>query len=266
MSAGYDYDKLSVELRPVLAGLVAKDNLENSNQYYKEPEFHETIYTKYIKRLLDILIALVAVIVSFPINVVVLVVTYFDVGRPVLFRQQRVAKDGKLFTMVKFRNMTNAKDENGVLLRAEQRVTRWGKLMRSTSLDELLNFYNILKGDMSIIGPRPLPLSYRDRFNRYHSVRHAVRPGLDCPLRDPSKLMTWQNRLDNDAWYAEHVSFKTDMILLFLLVHETLFGRDKKARARGFGEGSFIGYNKDGTVMDSNHIPEEYYLKLKEEG
>ena len=86
-----------------------------------------------------------------------------------------------------------------------------------------MNFISIFKGDMSLIGPRPLPVWYKGMFNRYHEQRHAVRPGLDCPLRDPMKLMTWENRLENDIWYVQNVSLATDIKLIFLLVRETLF-------------------------------------------
>lgn len=89
-----------------------------------------------------------------------------------------------------------------------------------------------------------------------------VKPGLDCPLREPSKIMTWENRLENDAWYAEHISFLTDMKLICLLFRETLFGKDKETRAEGFSEGTFMGYFEDGRVMDSNHIPEKYYKEV----
>ena len=152
------------------------------------------------------------------------------------------------------------KNENGVLLRADKRVTKWGKFVRKTSLDELLNFLNVFSGDMSIIGPRPLPVDYKGRFNKYHELRHSVKPGLDCPLRDPSQRKIWQNRLDNDAWYAQNISLKTDLQLIWLLVRETLFAKDRAIRGEGVNEGSFIGYFDDGRVMDSYHIPEKYQL------
>lgn len=164
--------------------------------------------------------------------------------------------------MIKFRNMTNKTDENGNLLRADLRVTKWGRFVRSTSLDELLNFVNIFKGDMSIIGPRPLPLVYEGRFNRYHEARHMVKPGLDCPLRDPSKIMTWENRLENDAWYAEHISFMTDMKLLWLLLEKPFLERIRLLEQMDLVRGTFMGYFEDGTVMDSNHIPEKYYREV----
>ena len=259
MEVRFDYDKLPDEIAQQIAQAIAEDNREKSNQFYPETKVRRNFYSVVGKRFLDILFSGIALIVSFPINLFIGIVTFFDVGKPIFFRQKRMGKNCKLFTMIKFRNMTNEKDENGVLLRAEQRVTKWGKFVRKTSLDELLNFINIFKGDMSIIGPRPLPLGYKDRFNRYHNIRHAVKPGLDCPLRDPSKLMTWENRLENDAWYAQNISFFTDIKLVILLIRETLFGKDKEARSEGFSEGSFMGYYDNGKVMDSNHIPEKYY-------
>lgn len=177
-----------------------------------------------------------------------------------------MGKDCKTFKMIKFRNMKNIANQNGVLLRADLRTTKWGRFVRATSLDELLNFINIFKGDMSLIGPRPLPIVYKDRFNKYHNMRHSVKPGLDCPLRDPSNYKTWANRLDNDVWYAENVSFITDVRLILLLFKEIFAGKDKKDRAEGFGEGSFMGYYEDGSVMDSNHIPEKYYKYVLEKG
>ena len=258
MPAEFDYDKLPLDERLEIAKKVKSDNLERSNKFYPTPILKNNFYSRYGKRVFDIVLSAAAIVVSTPINFAIGVVTFFDVGKPIFFQQKRMGKDGRLFTMIKFRNMTNETDENGVLLRADLRVTKWGKFVRSTSLDELLNFLNIFKGDMSIIGPRPLPDVYGGRFNNYHEIRHSVKPGLDCPLRDPAKKMSWENRLENDAWYAQNISFTTDLKLIGLLVKETLFGKDKAIRGEGVNEGTFIGYNKDGTVMDSNHIPEEY--------
>lgn len=258
----YDYDSLSETNKIRIAELIKEDNLEKSNIKYPIPQVKNTFYVRVGKRCIDLIISSIALFVFFPINFVIGIVTFFDVGVPIFFKQKRMGKNGKAFTMIKFRNMTNKTDESGNLLRADLRVTKWGKFVRSTSLDELLNFINIFTGDMSIIGPRPLPMVYQGRFNEYHEARHSVKPGLDCPLRDPSKIMTWENRLENDAWYAEHVSFITDVKLIWLLFKETLFGKDKDTRAEGFGEGTFMGYFSDGTVMDSNHIPERYYEKV----
>ena len=266
MVAEFDYDKLPTDERFEIARRVKEDNFEKSNAFYPKPVSRSNLYARYGKRVIDIILSGIAILVSFPINLIIGIVTFFDVGRPIFFKQTRMGKDGKPFTMVKFRNMTNEKDENGVLLRADLRVTRWGRFVRSTSLDELLNFLNIFKGDMSIIGPRPLPESYKGRFNEYHELRHSVKPGLDCPLRDPSKPMSWANRLENDAWYAQNISFRTDVKLVWLLVQETLFGKGKESRGAGVNEGTFIGYYEDGRVMDSNDIPAKYLPdRFKEE-
>lgn len=264
MSVSFDYDKLTQADRKLLAQIVAKDNKEKSNNYYPKACAKESLYSRYGKRIIDIIISFVAIVIFLPINFIIGIITYFDVGRPIFFKQTRMGKNCKPFTMIKFRNMTNQTDENGVLLRADERVTKWGRFVRKTSLDELLNFLNIFMGDMSIIGPRPLPDVYKGIFNEYHELRHSVLPGLDCPLRDQTKLMTWENRLENDAWYAQNVSFITDAKLIWLLVKETLFGRDKAARSSGFSEGTFIGYYEDGRVMDSNHIPDKYILAVME--
>ena len=262
MNPVFDYNKLPEEVQRKIADRIAADNLENSNRYYPEGKVRDGFYNRFVKRAIDLVISSLALLLFFPVNLMIGIVTLFDVGSPIFFRQERMGKNGKIFTMIKFRNMTDQVDENGVLLRADLRVTRWGRLMRSSSLDELLNFLNIFRGDMSIIGPRPLPLVYQGRFNRYHEIRHQVRPGLDCPLREPGKRMTWENRLENDAWYAQNVSFRTDLKLIFLLIRETFFGKDRAARSGGFSEGTFMGYYEDGRVMDSNNIPEKYYADL----
>ena len=263
MNNEHDYDQLNEYDQKLLGDIIKSANLEKSNQYYPVPVVQQGLYAKAGKRILDIIIATIAVVVSAPINLIIGIITFFDVGLPLFFKQARMGRNSKPFVLVKFRNMTNEKDENGVLLRADLRVTKWGLFVRSTSLDELLNFINVLKGDMSIIGPRPLPMVYKGRFNKYHELRHSVRPGLDCPLKDPNLIMTWENRLNNDAWYAQNISFKNDLRLVYLLVRETLFGKDKQARSGGFGEGTFMGYNDDGSVMDSNHIPDKYWEELE---
>lgn len=258
-SQRYDYEMLPEEQRIKIAQLIAQDNLERVNSICREITVKKTIYTKYIKRGVDIVISLLALIVSFPLSFIIGIVTFFDVGIPIFFKQVRIGKNHKHFQMIKFRNMTNERDKNGMLLRADKRVTKWGAFVRRASLDELLNFVSVFKGDMSLIGPRPLPIIYEGRFNKFHEARHKVTPGLDCPLQDPLKKMTWQNRLDNDVWYAEHIGFWTDLKMTYLLIREVFSGADKNARSQGYSEGTFVGYFEDGRVMDSNHIPQKYY-------
>ena len=170
--------------------------------------------------------------------------------------KKELGKNAELFTIYKFRNMTNEKGENGELLPPAERVTKWGKFVRRTSLDELLNFVSILKGDMSIISPRPLPGEYVSRYNKRHAARLLVKPGLECPPRDLSKkTRTWEDQFENDVWYVENMSFKTDLLLLKNIV---LFALDKKlSKQRGsiLGKGSFIGYNKDGKAINEHEVP-----------
>lgn len=219
----------------------------------------ETVYVKYVKRLFDICVALLALIVTFPVNLLIGIVTFFDVGRPVFFQQQRIGKDGKPFTIIKFRNMTNATNEAGELLPAAQRVTKWGKFVRKTSMDELLNFWSILKGDMSLIGPRPLVSAYMSRFNNRHAQRLAVRPGLECPPRAVNVTKWgWHEQLENDVWYVENVSFITDCKMLYYLVCYTLDRKSSKARAE-VSRGSFMGYDYDGHAINQFEIPQEYF-------
>lgn len=205
-----------------------------------------TLYTRYVKRAIDIVVSSAALIVTLPINVFVAVGTYFDVGRPILFKQERLGKDGKVFTLIKFRNMTNETDENGELLPASRRVTKFGGIMRKISLDELLNFWPILKGDMSLIGPRPLLVKYGPLYSERHKARLAVRPGLECPT--PTRLnhpITWQEQFENDIWYVENMSLRTDIKLLFRMISLVVDPCQTAVRAGG-SRGEFSGYDENG--------------------
>ena len=251
-------DELTKPQRWALADKLAEDRLETINATLDDVHPSETLYARFGKRALDVVVSGAALIVTSPINLVALVITTFDVGRPIFFKQQRVGKDGELFTIIKFRNMTNETDENGELLPAKQRVTKFGKFMRKTSLDELLNFVSVLKGDMSIIGPRPLVPEYTHRYNKRHKMRLSVRPGLECPPRKlGSTVWTWQDQLDNDVWYVENLSFKTDCMMFVNLVKFALDRKSANARAVA-GRGMFIGYDLDGTAINLEQVPQEY--------
>ncbi|MDO5423999.1 MAG: sugar transferase [Eubacteriales bacterium] len=191
-----------------------------------------TFYVKYVKRTFDIIISLSAVIVTLPINLVIGIITFFDLGRPIFFVHERPGLGERPFKMIKFRNMTNEVDENGKLLPASERITKMGKFFRQTSLDELLQFWLILQGKMSIIGPRPLLMSYLPRYDRRQHMRHAVRPGLECPLMHYSADgPSWEERLENDVWYVEHISFKTDVIMIIRLVKLVFNSNRTKVRS-----------------------------------
>lgn len=181
----------------------------------------ESFYTKVGKRFLDIVISLCSLIVLSPVLLIAIIITYFDVGRPVIFRQYRIGKGGKLFVIFKLRNMNNQTDENGILLPPEQRVTKVGKAIRKASLDELPQLWNILKGDMSVIGPRPLLPQYLERYTEHDAYRHAIRPGLECPPLHPvDHEITWEDQFDNDVEYAEKCSLFLDIKLFFGLVKQ----------------------------------------------
>lgn len=259
------YWNLPFEEKIAIAEEIKRDNLDQVNQQNGPVEARRTFYSVYVKRFLDIVISGIALVVALPINLVLLVGTYFDVGRPILFHQKRIGRNGTVFVMSKFRNMINACNSDGILLPPSERVTKWGHFVRKTSLDELLNFWYILKGDMSVIGPRPMPDEYSGRFSARHDSRHLVRPGLECPLHDPAITeMTWENRFENDIWYIQNISLKTDLMMLVLLAKDALFGRRRGTRAEA-SIGCFMGYDKSGKIIDSEHIPEKYYLALQEE-
>lgn len=198
-----------------------------------------TIYAKYIKRCIDIVVSFLALVITLPINLVMGVITFFDVGMPVFFRQKRIGKNLKVFTITKFRNMRNTYDENGVLLPPDERVTKFGKFVRKTSLDELMNFWSIFKGDMSLIGPRPLLVDYLPYYTERQLMRHAVRPGLECPsLVKRDHTRTWEEQFEDDVWYVENISFITDCRMIVALI-KLVFDRNELKRRSGALRGRF---------------------------
>lgn len=245
-----------------VADALAAERLPEINLKCKPVEPSKSFYARYVKRIMDIVISGFALIVTSPINLFLLIGTFLDVGIPIFFKQLRVGKDGKLFTVIKFRNMTNDTDDNGELLPAAQRVTRFGKFVRKTSLDELLNFWSVLKGDMSIIGPRPLLPEYTHRYSKRHVMRLAVRPGLECPPRSRnSKRPSWQDQLENDIWYVENVSFKTDVAMCLNLVRFAFSPQASSSRSEA-NRGAFMGYNLDGEAIDTNSVDDDFAIKV----
>lgn len=234
------------------ARFLRERNLAYVNEISDAVHPRNTIYTRYVKRMLDILISLPAVVLLSPINAVFAICTYLDVGRPVFFRQTRVGKDEKRFVIVKFRNMNEKKDADGKLLPPSQRVTKFGYFMRKFSLDELLNFWSVLKGDMSIIGPRPMPVFLHERMSDRHRMRTAVRPGLECPRVihiEGEEQYKYQRTYENDIWYVEHVSFLLDVKMLLLLARMTFSFTKRNHQAAGQGISYFIGYADNGCAI-----------------
>lgn len=252
-------ENLTRAQRLEIAEWLAEDRLEEVNKTCKKVMIKETIYSKYVKRIIDIVLSLIALIITLPLNIVIGIITFFDVGRPLFFKQVRAGKNGEPFTLMKFRNMRNTKDENGDLLHASLRVTKFGKFVRKTSLDELLNFWSILKGDMSFIGPRPLVIEYLHRYNQRHYQRLAVRPGLECPPRNlENNSWAWQDQFENDVWYVENISFITDCKLLIQLVRFALDPKASGVRSSVTSKGSFMGYTIDGKAINLDEVPQSY--------
>ena len=169
------------------------------------------MYQKYIKRGLYFILSLVASIILSPVMLIVAVLVRIKLGSPVLFKQPRPGKNEKIFNMYKFRTMTDARDENGELLPDEVRLTKFGKTLRSTSLDELPELFNILKGDMSIVGPRPLLVRYLPLYNERQKHRHDVRPGFTGLAQvNGRNSISWEEKFEWDVKYVEHVTFLQD--------------------------------------------------------
>lgn len=181
------------------------------------------MYEKYIKRILDVIISLTSIILLLPIILIVAILVRVKLGSPVIFKQKRPGKDCRIFTMYKFRTMTDEKDENGDLLSDDIRLTKFGEILRSTSLDELPELFNILKGDMSFVGPRPLLVKYLPLYNDFQKQRHNVRPGLTGLAQvNGRNLINWEKRFEYDVEYTKNCSFIFDMKILFKTVFSVL--------------------------------------------
>lgn len=181
------------------------------------------IYDKLIKRAADFLLSLFALaVLALPLAVLALLVRT-RLGSPVLFKQERPGKNGEIFTLYKFRTMTDERDEKGELLPDEKRLTKFGRLLRSLSLDELPELYNILKGDMSFVGPRPLLVRYLPLYNERQAMRHNVRPGLTGLAQvNGRNLLTWEEKFEWDVKYVENISPWLDIKILFKTVLNVL--------------------------------------------
>jgi undecaprenyl phosphate N,N'-diacetylbacillosamine 1-phosphate transferase len=182
------------------------------------------IYERYIKRLLDVICALAALIVFGWLYIIVAVLVRVKLGSPVLFTQPRPGKDEKIFKLYKFRTMTDARDENGKLLPDDVRLTKFGKALRSTSLDELPEAFNILKGDMSVIGPRPQLVRDMVFMTPEQRLRHTVRPGLSGLAQTRGRnALSWDGKLETDLEYIQHVTFLGDLKIIFDTVKQVFF-------------------------------------------
>jgi undecaprenyl phosphate N,N'-diacetylbacillosamine 1-phosphate transferase len=173
------------------------------------------VYRKYIKRPMDFILSLIAIIVLAPVLLIISIMVRVKLGSPVLFKQKRPGLNEKIFTLYKFRTMTDERDDNGELLPNHIRLTKFGRILRATSLDELPELFNILRGDMSIVGPRPLLLEYLPLYNEKQKSRHSVRPGLTGLAQvNGRNTISWEEKFDYDIEYIENISFLLDIRLI----------------------------------------------------
>jgi lipopolysaccharide/colanic/teichoic acid biosynthesis glycosyltransferase len=202
------------------------------------------MYKHFFKRFFDFWIALIALICISPILLVVTVWLHFaNKGAGVFFRQERPGKNAKIFKVIKFKTMTDERDVNGELLPDEKRLTRVGKFVRSTSIDELPQLFNVLKGDMALIGPRPLLVQYLPLYNKEQARRHEVRPGISgwaqCHGRN---AISWTEKFKLDVWYVDHVSFWTDLKVIWITIQKVLKRADISEEGQATME-AFTGNN-----------------------
>ena len=192
------------------------------------------MYSKYFKRILDFILSLIAIIILSPVLLIVAVLVRIKLGSPVIFKQQRPGKDEKIFTLYKFRTMTDKKDENGNLLPDSERLTKFGKALRSTSLDELPELFNILKGDMAIVGPRPLAVQYLPYYTKEEKHRHDVRPGLTGLAQIHGRnCIDWGKKLTYDIDYVKNISIFNDTKILLKTVVKVIEREGVVERGQG---------------------------------
>ena len=215
------------------------------------------IYRKYIKRLLDIIISALALIILSPVLLILIIAVRVLLGAPVFFHQDRPGRNEKVFRLYKFRTMTDARDQSGKLLPDSVRLTRFGRLLRKTSLYELPELFNILKGDMSIVGPRPLLVEYLPWYTERERLRHTVRPGLTGLAQASGRTyVDWDRRFELDAQYVEQLSLSMDLRVIAMTVKAVLSHGDGVAEDTSAIEGNFAEIRKQQKLKEQQKINE----------
>ena len=203
------------------------------------------MYAKYIKRILDLILSLMALIVLMPLMIIIGILVRINLGSPIIFKQKGPGRNEQIFTLYKFRTMTDKRDIDGNLLPDEYRLTKFGKFLRSTSLDELPELINIIKGDMAIVGPRPLLVEYLPYYTEEEKHRHDVRPGLTGLAQvNGRNAISWEEKLKYDTEYIKKISFYSDLKIIFKTIKKTI-KREDILMGNEFVVGKFIDQRKN---------------------
>lgn len=206
------------------------------------------MYKKYIKRFGDMVLSIIGLIILSPVFIIVAFLVRIKLGSPIIYKQNRPGLNEKIFEMYKFRTMSDGKDSEGMLLPDEKRLNKFGKLLRSTSLDELPELLNIIKGDMSIIGPRPLLIEYLPYYTEVEKKRHLVRPGLTGKAQISGRnAISWEEKFKLDVYYAENISFKEDFGIFWKTIFTVI-----KHEGIGQAEEAPMDFNLERTIINKN--------------
>lgn len=199
------------------------------------------MYKKFGKRSLDIALSFAGIVLLLPVFLLIFLIIRFKTGNDPLFRQPRPGLNERIFVLYKFKTMTDQKDETGNLLSDKERLTQIGSFLRKTSLDEIPQLWNVLKGDMSLVGPRPLLVEYLPRYSSVEKLRHSVKPGITGYAQiNGRNSISWQEKFKFDLWYVEHLSFSTDLKIIFRTLSK-IFRRDQVNSAEGIPMEKFMG-------------------------
>ena len=203
------------------------------------------MYKRFLKRWLDFVIVLCVLLVIWPVLLVIAVWLHFaNKGAGAFFTQERPGKDGRIFKVIKFKSMTDERDENGNLLPNERRITKVGAFIRNTSIDELPQLLNVLKGDMSLIGPRPLMIRYLDLYTPEQARRHEVRPGITGWAQvNGRNAISWTKKFELDVWYVDHLSLVLDLKIIWLTIKSVIGRKDIDSSEGKVGAVGFNGHN-----------------------
>lgn len=249
-----------------MAAFLKERNLDHANRVSAEVHPRNTLYTRFGKRALDLIIITPVILVLSPVYLVLALLNLIDMGKPILYKQTRYGYRGRHYNMLKFRSMKNITDSEGRQLPPSQRLTKYGRFIRKFSLDELPNMFNIFMGEMSIIGPRAVPIFYMERMSERHKMMSAVRPGLECPrminIESDDEISNYHISFENSIWYVENISFATDVRMVFALV-KMVFSMKERSRNAG-GASYFAGYDDKGRAISTKLADKLYGDQIAE--